>query len=182
VVCHRPADIGVRDSRGMLLAGDARRVPFHQALVEGDCTACHSEHGRAGSREKQVMPFEHSLLKANLRGTCQGCHKAPVDDLHAGGILPCAQCHQTSTWKPATFDHGEYFPLTGEHNAPCGSCHQGPGFKSYTCYGCHEHERSRMIAEHLEEGIRNIDGCVRCHNGAGLKGHDGRDGRDEGDD
>jgi hypothetical protein len=59
------------------------------------------------------------------------------------------------------------------------SCHAGNNFKTHTCTSCHAHEKSRMIEEHLEEGIRNIDNCVRCHTGRGLKS---REGSESGDD
>jgi len=36
-----------------------------------------------------------------------------------------------------------------------------------------------MIQEHLEEGIRNIDNCVRCHTARGLKA---KEGGERGDD
>lgn len=95
--------------------------------------------------------------------------------------LPCAQCHQPRAWKPATFDHARYFPLTGDHNVACVTCHLGQNYRQYTCTGCHEHERNRMIAVHREEGIRNIDNCVRCHRGGTAEGDEGeREG--EGDD
>ena len=34
---------------------------------------------------------------------------------------------------------------------------------NYTCYGCHEHSRSKIREEHLEEGIRDYENCVECH-------------------
>jgi hypothetical protein len=179
VTCHVPGDIGLRSTKGTPLTGGKVRVPFHQALVEGNCMACHSEHARVGSLQRT---FAHSLLKPDLRGQCQTCHVAPADAQHRGQIAPCATCHQSTSWKPATFDHAKFFPLEGDHNVACTTCHVGAVYKTYTCYGCHAHERNRMIAEHAEEGIRNIDNCVRCHNGSGLRAHEGREGGEGRDD
>jgi hypothetical protein len=36
----------------------------------------------------------------------------------------------------------------------------------YTCYGCHEHQQARIIAQHRNEGIANIEKCARCHRSA----------------
>ena len=45
----------------------------------------------------------------------------------------------------------------------CATCHLSGNYKQYTCHGCHEHQQARIIAEHREEGITNIQNCVRCH-------------------
>jgi hypothetical protein len=95
--------------------------------------------------------------------------------------LICATCHQAPHWKPATFNHNRYFPLDGDHNVACTTCHLGGNYKQYTCYGCHEHQQARIIAKHREEGITNIQNCVRCHRSAHDKPKGGREGgeRDE---
>lgn len=36
-------------------------------------------------------------------------------------------------------------------------------YSSYTCYGCHEHSRSKIREEHVEEGIYDYENCVECH-------------------
>lgn len=36
-------------------------------------------------------------------------------------------------------------------------------YTSYTCYGCHEHSRSNIKEEHVEEGIYEYENCVECH-------------------
>ena len=36
-------------------------------------------------------------------------------------------------------------------------------FVDYTCYGCHEHSRSKIREEHVEEGIRDYENCVEGH-------------------
>ena len=47
--------------------------------------------------------------------------------------------------------------------AACITCHIENVYTDYTCFGCHEHSRSGIRAEHLEEGIRNWENCVKCH-------------------
>ena len=36
-------------------------------------------------------------------------------------------------------------------------------YSNYTCYGCHEHSRSRIRKEHVEEGIHDYENCAECH-------------------
>jgi hypothetical protein len=36
-------------------------------------------------------------------------------------------------------------------------------YSNYTCYGCHEHSRSKIREEHVEEGIYDYENCEECH-------------------
>lgn len=178
--CHRLAEIGLRDTHGRPLPARTSRVGFHQHLAKKNCVACHTAH--AGS--VVAMPrktFTHALLEPHASTRCSSCHQAPQDGLHRNFDAGCANCHRQQGWRPATFDHTRWFPLSGDHAASCSTCHQqvlpGEGkslrrkFKVYTCFGCHEHRENRMRAEHAEEGIHDLTDCVRCH----------RNGREEGE-
>ncbi len=178
--CHVVAEIGRLTTEGAEIPPSEERTPFHQALAEPDCMACHSDHARPQLAQTSVTRFDHALLKGDLRGDCQSCHTPPRDDLHRGEDLRCATCHQTASWKPATFAHDRYFLLDRDHNAACTTCHVGGNYQRYTCYGCHEHQPAQIIAEHREEGIGNIENCVRCHRSADEESSEG-EGR-EGDD
>lgn len=166
ITCHVVADIGLRTTKGTAIPQSATRPAFHQALTEPNCMACHSDHPRPRLTKARAVIFDHALLKSDTRLHCQSCHMAPRDDLHRGQNLPCATCHQPSRWKPATFVHERYFQLDRNHNIACTTCHLGGNYKRYTCYGCHEHQPAQIIAEHREEGISNIENCVRCHRSA----------------
>lgn len=175
--CHVVAEIGLRTTKGQPIPKSSRKPPFHQALAEPDCMACHSDHPKAPLSRAAGIRFDHALLKADLRARCQSCHTAPRDELHVGKPSLCSTCHQTSAWKPATFNHDRYFALDRDHNTRCTTCHQGGNYRRYTCYGCHEHQPADIIAEHREEGITRIDNCVRCH----LSAHGEVEGRGEGE-
>ncbi len=180
IACHAIADIGRMTTRGAPIPSSKGRIPFHQGLVEKDCIACHSEHPTPAFARNRVKPFDHALLVPAVRTQCQNCHAAPADAQHKGLKLPCAQCHQARAWKPATFAHARYFPLTGDHNVTCVLCHPGQDYRQYSCTGCHEHERTRMIAVHREEGIHNIDNCARCHRRGNAEDENGgREGADD---
>lgn len=181
VSCHKTEDIGIRTTKGAVVRRAKPQTPFHQALVEPDCMACHSDHSGVLLLKPNPGQFDHALLKPSARGQCQSCHKAPVNELHRDQNAPCATCHQPPKWKPATFLHDRYFKLDRAHNVSCATCHAGANYKRYTCFGCHQHQPAQTLAEHREEGITNIDGCVRCHrspNGEAAEG-EGRDGDDD---
>jgi hypothetical protein len=185
VACHAPADIGLRSSRGVAIqavpaAGATRLKPlFHQALTEANCMACHSDHAGPQPAQGSRKPFVHALLRAGTRSDCQACHAAPDNSLHRNLGVGCAQCHQATAWKPATFEHGRYFVLDGHHNAPCSTCHTTEDRSRYTCYGCHEHTPARIRSQHVEEGIPNFEHCVQCHRSAAGE-HEGRGSREGG--
>jgi hypothetical protein len=172
--CHRPADIGVRTVAGQALPARRPHVPFHQQLARPDCMACHGGHkGLAGAIRAQ---FKHELLAPRSRSECAACHVPPADGLHRNLAGRCADCHATSAWKPANFEHERYFVLDTNHRVACTTCHTGANFSSYSCTGCHEHSPERLRAEHAEEGIRASNDCVRCHRST-SEGGEGGEGR-----
>lgn len=172
------------------------------------CLTCHTEHlgALASLTRMDGSPAAHAQLGFPLDGAhrdapCAGCHtregsgrrftRAPrtcigchaQDDTHEGEFgTDCASCHTTSTWEGASFSH-DVFPLDhgGEGRIPCATCHEDrTNYKSYTCYGCHEHSPARVAAEHRGE-VRSSDlrDCVRCHAGGREHGDEGerREGR-----
>ncbi len=135
------------------------KTQFHQNL-QGRCTSCHSEHNGAQPPKAQ---FAHQLLPAAQANQCQNCHKAPQDSLHKRAQSNCSACHGTNAFKPATFEHADYFRFDRHHPQTCENCHQAGNFAQYTCYGCHEHSPASIRGEHEEEGIRDFADCAACH-------------------
>ncbi len=128
----------------------------HEGLTAG-CGDC---HGTDGWRPAQI---DHARLAPGR--ACASCHAdaRPADVLHKGAG-DCAACHRTRAWVPATFDHARWFVLDRHHGPRCATCHDQPGnYRAYTCYGCHAHTPGNVLAEHREEGIRNLEDCARCH-------------------
>ena len=163
--CHKVADIGIRTTKGVPIEKEKKHVVFHQQLVQDDCVACHSDH-KGVMAFKPISRFSHELLDPAQRQQCDACHRSPGDALHLKIQGNCAQCHSLDGWTPATFEHDRYFRLDRDHDAPCETCHQAGDYGNYTCYGCHEHSRSKIREEHYEEGIRNYENCVECHRSA----------------
>ncbi len=173
--CHEGARKPADFRRGATDCLSCHRVDDrHRGRFGTDCAACHSTRTWEGAR------FDHDRTTAS----CISCHRA--DDRHRGRFgTDCAACHSTRSWEGARFEHR--FPIDhGEGgNNSCETCHaDAPNYKTYTCYGCHEHSRDRVLRQHREEGVpRDLDNCVRCHRGGGE--HEGRGERGwegEGDD
>jgi hypothetical protein len=187
--CHSVAAIGLRTTTGKLPLQPAvqavTKATFHQALTTQDCLACHSEHPTPRLTPVRQTTFSHTLLEAGTRGNCAACHTAPNDRMHETAPANCAQCHTPERWKPATFAHDRFFVLDGDHRVACATCHVGNDYRSYTCYGCHEHQPDRIGAKHIQEGIPNFQNCVQCHRdphaepGEGNSGRRGAKNRDE---
>jgi hypothetical protein len=98
---------------------------------------------------------------------CANCHEPPPD--HYGA--QCEDCHTPAGFAEATvggqgrvFDEATHpFPLDhGGADRDCSSCHPGGDVTSYSCYSCHEPERTRTL--HEAQGIGDIFAkCTDCH-------------------
>jgi hypothetical protein len=134
------------------------------AQITSSCILCHNV-----TDWKKTKAFDHELLEASVKNNCVSCHQKPGDTFHAALDNSCSECHSTTRWEPSTFDHSGFFALDQNHTTKCLTCHPNNDFKAYTCYGCHEHNASNIMAEHREEGITNITNCISCHKSANEK-------------
>jgi len=160
--CHKVAEIGIMTTKGLSIAKEKKNVAFHQKLIEEDCVSCHSDH-KGVQAFRPIGQFSHQLLEPALEKQCDGCHGNPGDTLHQKITGNCGQCHIQERWLPATFDHDQYFRFDKHHTTNCKTCHVDDDYGAYTCYGCHEHSRSKIREEHVEEGIYDYENCVDCH-------------------
>jgi hypothetical protein len=150
----------------------------HNGEFGTDCAGCHTPNGWEGatfdhSRSNFPLTGAHAQVRCEdchengvFKGTssaCVSCHAEPTE--HAGQFgTDCAACHTTNAWTPAAFNGDHTFPLDhGESGlVSCATCHPA-GYKTYTCYGCHEHSESNIRSKHQEEGISNFENCMECH-------------------
>ncbi len=113
----------------------------------------------------------HSQTYAGTSQTCFGCHSgdftAVSDPNHVTNNFDqlCTNCHGTTAWTPATFDHSlTQFPLTGGHSGlQCLACHSsGYTNTSTACYSCHQGDFAGVAdPNHV---ANNFDhNCVTCH-------------------
>lgn len=138
---------------------------FHRYLEESDCMACHALHADKRSQQP-AQSFQHGLLPDSfLEDNCVSCHQEsiPSDNLHQSTGGNCGFCHSTKTWFDVSYAHDQ-FKLDRKHTSICSSCHTtAKDYSQYTCYGCHEHNASKIRGKHIEEGILNYENCVSCH-------------------
>lgn len=157
-----------------------------------NCTECHTTNGW-----DEIINFNHGstqfpLTGAHISTDCNQCHQqgytnTPTDCYlchtedynnstnpnHSGAGFPntCVDCHSTTAWVPATFDHdNQYFPIyTGEHAgewALCSDCHEIPNnFAVFTCISCHEHNQIEMDDKHqgVQGYLYESTACLSCH-------------------
>jgi hypothetical protein len=160
---------------------DYQSAPGHLANnFPHDCTQCHAVSGwTPATFDHSFFPLTggHTALDcaqchaggvyAGLSTDCYSCHTAGFQGApnHAtlGFSHDCAQCHSIAGWTPSSFQHN--FPLTGNHNTSCVTCHDGGSTQIFTCFNCHEHSQSNMNDKH--SGVRNYSynslSCYNCH-------------------
>jgi hypothetical protein len=105
---------------------------------------------------------------------CVSCHlkdyQGTTNPNHVTSNFPqtCDQCHSTSTWLNATFNHDSTgFPLTGTHTVPprtCTDCHVNNNYSlnSTLCYTCHQKDYTGTTnPAHATAGFPTT--CELCH-------------------
>ncbi|MGE0115482.1 MAG: cytochrome c3 family protein [Steroidobacteraceae bacterium] len=156
VSCHAPDDV-------------------HQSSRGNNCEQCHStlswtaakfDHARetgfalngAHARTDCVSCHTSGRMEDPVPKDCNGCHKA--QDSHAGRMgQKCDTCHDSTNWKPPTFEHARdaKFALTGPHGRlSCDTCHTANVATQKlgtTCIGCHRAQdaHSGQLGEHCEQ-------------------------------
>ncbi|HTT23478.1 MAG TPA: hypothetical protein VMG82_31410 [Candidatus Sulfotelmatobacter sp.] len=107
--------------------------------------------------------------------TCVSCHlkdyQGTTNPNHVSSNFPqgCDQCHNTSSWLNATFNHNSTgFPLTGSHTVPprqCSDCHVNNNYNltSTSCYSCHQTDYTNAVSpvNHIAVGFPTT--CESCH-------------------
>ncbi len=128
-------------------------------IIENDCSKCHS----TGYSNTPNQCFD--CHKSNYNATKSPAHQA------AGFGTDCETCHNSNTWKPASFDHdNQFFPIySGEHKGEwnqCSDCHtSATSFQVFSCITCHEHNKSDTDNKHNGvQGYKYIStDCLGCH-------------------
>jgi hypothetical protein len=172
---------------------DATTNPNHvTAKIPTTCENCHTATGWTPAtfdHNTTTFPLtgKHSTTTcikchgSGYTGTsklCYSCHAAnytgTTNPNHTTSQFPttCENCHSTTAWKPATFNHdGPYFPIySGKHKSKwtnCNECHtNSSNYKVFTCITCHEHSNKTSVdSKHNGvQGYRYESGaCYSCH-------------------
>ncbi|MFL6307270.1 MAG: multiheme c-type cytochrome [Candidatus Sulfotelmatobacter sp.] len=134
---------------GFVLTG-AHTVPPRQ------CTDCHVNNN-------------YNLTST----TCVSCHlkdfQGTTNPNHVSSNFPqtCQQCHSTTSWLNATFDHSTTgFPLSGAHTVPprqCTDCHVNNNYNitATACVSCHQTDYNTATTPVPHAGFPTT--CQQCH-------------------
>ena len=124
------------------------------AAIANDCATCHNGDYN------------------NTPNTCVGCHQndydATTNPSHAAAQFPtdCEQCHNEDAWTPSSFDHNDFYPLTGEHLTiadDCNACHNGNYTNTpNTCAECHI-DNYNASANPNHQNLNIPTACETCH-------------------
>jgi hypothetical protein len=143
------------------------------------CQQCHSVTTWQGAS------FDHALFPLNgghggltcqdchttgtygtIPSDCSSCHQADYQAApgHASSGFPmtCEQCHNTTTWLDANFDHS-FFALTGGHtSATCEQCHTSGTYEPMPtdCVFCHQPDYVEAPS-HVASNFPQT--CESCH-------------------
>jgi hypothetical protein len=190
--CHKTGNIkgAPTDCNGCHNADfNATQNPNHSQLgLSTDCATCHTTN--AGwipakfLQHNAIFPITgaHTNLTciqchknenySNTPNTCNGCHNAAFNAAqnpnHASNGFPtdCASCHTTNPgWRPSTFNHNNYYPLTGAHaSTSCVACHKNGVYKNTPtdCNACHNAAfNAAQNPNHASSGFSTD--CASCH-------------------
>ncbi|MBI1336234.1 MAG: hypothetical protein GC164_04650 [Phycisphaera sp.] len=160
--------------------------PNHAAAgFATDCKKCHNTNAWQGAAFTHTNTFPlaagHAGLKCTdchvggkyqgLSSDCVSCHltdfQGTKDPNHvaSGFATDCRQCHTTTTWQGAKFEHPAAFPLAAGHaGLKCSDCHVGGNFKglSSDCVTCHlTHYQATKNPNHAAAGFATD--CKQCH-------------------
>lgn len=172
ITCHKPDEIGIRNTVGDLLPKDTARVIFHKGLAGNSCKECHTDH-KGADASKAIRTFRHASLTTALRKNCSACHKDQIPDnpLHRYAKGNCSECHTTKKWRPAAFDHKQ---LAASDAGQCISCHKTdrPNDNLHrqsdaNCAACHGTNRWKPATFNHDRYFR-LEGdhrtsCRTCH-------------------
>jgi hypothetical protein len=104
----------------------------HADPSKAPCSACHVNNNYSG----------------NLPKDCYGCHMAAwqstvtldgsvPNHIAAGFPTTCADCHSTTSWLGANFNHNNFWQLP-HHGAVCSDCHiDQTNYANMSCINCH---------------------------------------------
>ena len=153
-----------------------------------DCSVCHNTTNWQGAT------FNHATTGFALTGAhatlaCSACHtggslsaastncvtchlkdfQGATNPNHVALAFPqqCNQCHTTTAWQPATFNHATTgFALTGTHaTTTCTQCHINGNYNltSAACATCHLPDFQKTTnPNHASVGFPTD--CSQCHN------------------
>ncbi len=163
--------------------------PNHTAAgLSTDCASCHStnpgwkptsfSHNQywaltgAHTSVSSCVACHTGNTYSTTSSDCNACHNANYtaatnpNHVNSGFSTDCASCHTTNpSWRPSTFNHNNYWALTGAHTSvTCTQCHIGGNYNNTPtdCNSCHNaNYRAATNPNHASSGFSTD--CASCH-------------------
>ncbi len=171
--CHNNDFTGATDPNHSAQGFSHDCSQCHSTTSWGDANFDHSTTGfpLTGAHASVTCQSCHSAGYTNTSNDCYSCHSndfaATINPNHVAQGFPhnCSQCHSTTNWSGATFDHSTTgFTLTGAHlTTTCQSCHStGYTNTPSDCYSCHSQNFANTNdPNHIAQGFSHD--CSQCH-------------------
>jgi hypothetical protein len=110
-----------------------------------------------------------------LPTACIGCHQADYNGTTNPGhaaqpqFFPttCQNCHSTTNWLNASFNHAQYTPFPINHgnaNGVCATCHTNSNdYSVFQCTNCHSKSQTDGNHQGVQGYVYNSVNCYQCH-------------------
>jgi hypothetical protein len=158
----------------------------HDTVVWTDSTFNHATTPFPLTGSHTVPPRQCTDCHVNnnyttLPTACIGCHQTDYNNTTNPGhaaqpqFFPttCQNCHSTTNWLNASFNHSQYSPFPTNHGGAsnvCSTCHiNSNDYSVFQCTGCHGGNNSANFHhENVSGYVYNSVNCYQCHrNGQG---------------
>jgi hypothetical protein len=110
-----------------------------------------------------------------LPTACIGCHQTDYNNTTNPGHaaqpqffpVTCADCHSTTSWLNATFNHTQYTKFSINHgnaNGVCATCHTNSNdYSIFQCTNCHAKSQTDSNHQGVQGYVYNSVNCYQCH-------------------
>jgi hypothetical protein len=159
----------------------------HDTIQWSDGKFDHSQTGFPLTGSHTVPPRACSDCHVNnnynlTSNLCITCHLTDYNNATNPGhaaqpqFFPttCQNCHNTTNWQNATFNHAQYtqFPINhGNANGVCSTCHTNSNdYSVFQCTNCHTKSQTDQNHQGVKGYVYNSVNCYQCHSSGGGGG------------
>jgi NMD protein affecting ribosome stability and mRNA decay len=179
--CHQKDYAGTNNPAHVAAGFPTTCQLCHDTRVWTDSTFNHNNTAFPLTGSHTVPPRQCSDCHVNgnyttLPTACYGCHQKDYQNASDPGhaaqpqFFPttCQNCHNTSAWTGATFNHSQYTPFPVNHGnagGVCKTCHiTSNNYSIFQCTGCHGGNNAANFSHANVPGyVYNSINCYQCH-------------------
>jgi hypothetical protein len=155
----------------------------HDTIVWTDSTFNHNNTtfpltGSHTSPPRQCADCHVNGNYTTLPTACVGCHQTDYNNTTNPGhkaqpqffSTTCQNCHSTTNWLNASFNHAQYSPFPTSHggaNNVCSTCHTNSNdYSIFQCTNCHAKPDTDGRHSGVKGYVYNSINCYQCHQNA----------------